>query len=53
MSDEEKVAVRTVLEGFDQGIFIRDTSRDHEPGWGIKLLPYLRAMAVLQKAVEP
>lgn len=36
-----------VCEGFDDGLFIRSTKGDGDSGWVIKLLPYLRALAVL------
>jgi hypothetical protein len=37
----------TVLRGFDDGAFVRDTRGDGDPAWAIKLLPYLRALAAL------
>ncbi|MES0385792.1 MAG: hypothetical protein ABUJ98_14555 [Hyphomicrobium sp.] len=35
-----------LCEAFDKGIFIRSTKGDGDPAWAIKLLPYLRALAV-------
>lgn len=52
MSDDDlRKDVAKVLEGFDQGIFVRDTSRDHESGWGVRLLPYLAALGRLVDSV--
>ncbi len=45
--------VATLLRGFEEGVFIRDASKDVEPGWAIKLLPYLAAMGRLAKAEYP
>jgi hypothetical protein len=39
-------------EAFELGIFVRDLSGDDDPRWAIKLLPYLRALAVLVKDVS-
>lgn len=44
--------VRKILDGFEQGIFVRSTRGDEQPGWAIRLAPYLMAMARLQEAVE-
>lgn len=41
-------AIRTLLRGFEEGVFVRNTANDNDPAWAIKLLPYLRAMNVLQ-----
>ena len=35
-----------ICEGFDEGYFVRNVHRDGESNWAIKLLPYLRAIAV-------
>jgi hypothetical protein len=41
--------IATVLRGFDEGVFVRDISRDHEPGWAVKLLPFLAALVRLSR----
>jgi hypothetical protein len=41
-----------VCEGFEEGAFCRDLRGDEAPDWGIKLLPYLQALGVLQAARE-
>ena len=41
-------AAKTVLEGFEAGVFVRDVRHDDDPAWAIRLFPYLRAIAVLQ-----
>jgi hypothetical protein len=59
MTDEQaeayqkaKDAARTVLEGFDKGIFQRNIDADHLDGWSMKLLPYVVALSELQKWTE-
>ena len=44
-----KAAARTVLEGFDKHVFVRDTSKDDRGDWAIRCFPYLRALSVLQE----
>ena len=39
-----------VCEGFEKGLLVRDTSCDEDTGWGIRILPYLQALGVLQSA---
>jgi hypothetical protein len=39
-------------EAFDLGVFVRGTKGDGESDWAIKLLPYLRALAVLVEDVS-
>ena len=46
------VAARTVLEGFEKGIFVRDISGDSTSDWAIKAFPYLRALGALQAWVD-
>lgn len=52
MSDELRDAIAKVLEGFEQGIFVRSTESDDDSAWAIKLYPYLRALAVMQEEIE-
>ncbi len=42
-------AAQRVLEGFESGVFIRNVSRDSEPGWALKVIPYIQALATLQR----
>jgi len=46
-SEEAVAAIRTTLEGFDKGVFVRNTEGDSAPDWAIKAFPYIRALAVL------
>jgi hypothetical protein len=39
-------------KAFDLGIFVRSTKGDSESNWAIKLMPYLRAVAVLVEDVS-
>lgn len=34
-----------ILDGFTDGVFVRSTKDDDEPGWAIKLLPYIQTLA--------
>lgn len=43
--DVMKYDVKKLLDGFDDGVFCRDTRGDGHEGWAIKALPYLLAMA--------
>jgi hypothetical protein len=50
MSDDKVVAaIRKLNEAFDREVFIRNTDHDGEPGWAMKLLPYIQALAVLNE----
>jgi hypothetical protein len=42
-------AIRKVLEGFDKGVFLRNTANDALPDWAIKQSPYLTALAILSE----
>jgi hypothetical protein len=41
-------AIAKVLEGFEVGVFERNTDGDGSPDWAVKLLPYVAALAVLR-----
>lgn len=45
--------VAKLLEGFQQGVFQRNVSMDGEPGWAIKILPYIAAMGRLARGEYP
>ena len=46
-------AIDKVVEGFEKSIFVRNTEDDFKSGWGIRLAPYLQALAILeQRAAE-
>lgn len=48
--------LRTILRGFDEGVFVRSIHGDTRPGWAIRLLPFLAALAEAQRivgAVDP
>lgn len=40
-------AIAKVIEGFDRGVFVRDTTYDYESGWATEAVPYIQALAVL------
>jgi hypothetical protein len=45
-------AIRTVLRGFDEGVFVRSTDGDTDPAWAIRLFPFIQALGVLQESVR-
>lgn len=42
-------AARTVIKGFSEGVFTRSTVGDSDPMWGLKLVPYIKALAELKE----
>jgi hypothetical protein len=40
-------AIAKVLEGFEVGVFQRNVDGDGSPGWAVKVLPYIGALALL------
>lgn len=44
-------AAHGVLDGFGQGVFVRNIAHDHESDWAIKAFPYLRKLGQLQSAI--
>ena len=53
-ADSEKVLnyASDLLDGFDDGVFVRDVSRDNESGWAIRLIKPVAAMANLRAAID-
>lgn len=49
---ELEKAAKTVFEGFEAGMFVRDVHHDDDPAWAIRLVPYIRALAVLAQDGE-
>lgn len=49
---ETREAISKVMEGFDRGVFVRNTVGDGDPAWAVKLFPYLRALGVLQRLTD-
>ena len=44
-----RAAAGNVLAGFNIGVFVRGTARDAESGWALRILPYIVALANLDK----
>ena len=42
-------AARAVLDGFDKGVFLRNTVNDKSDEWAIQALPFVAALAKLAK----
>jgi len=45
VEQELRETLKTILAGFEKGVFVRSTEGDHDPTWGLKLVPYMRALA--------
>lgn len=44
-------SLRTLLKGFGDGVFVRNTSKDSDPSWAIRLIPFIQAMQAGQTAL--
>ena len=42
-------ATRTILRGFHEGVFVRSVDGDSQPGWAIRLLPFIGALSAAVK----
>ena len=45
-------ACKVVLDGFDKGVFVRNTALDDASDWAIKLFPYLKALGDIQAITD-
>ena len=43
--------LKRILDGFAQGVFVRDVTYDANPDWAIKLLPFLKLLGEAQTAI--
>jgi hypothetical protein len=44
--------LEVLVTAFDEGVFVRDTSKDNEPGWMLKLVRPLMALAHVKNAAQ-
>lgn len=44
-------AMRTILRGFHEGVFVRSTGNDYRSDWAVQLLPFIRVLSVAQELV--
>ena len=51
-ADKLAEAVRTILKGFEEGVFVRAVDQYHRPDWTIRVFPFVRALAQAQKFVD-
>lgn len=51
-TEKWRPAVETVLRGFDEDVFVRSIEYDSDPGWAMKLLPFIQALAQLSVAIR-
>ncbi len=52
MTEQEQKDVAIVLAGFERSVFVRNIEGDGKPGWLIRAVPYIAALARLQRAVN-
>lgn len=52
MDEQVRKDILTTMKAFDDGVFVRNTSRDGESDWAIQVLKPLAAIARLQIAAE-
>jgi hypothetical protein len=45
-------ALKAIIGFFESGEFVRDTSRDFEQGWHLKMLPVVKSIADAQAALK-
>ena len=50
--DKVRKDVAKILDGFEEGAFVRDTRGDDDPAWAIKFFPYLQALTRLKEWVD-
>ena len=43
--DELRESAEAIWDMLEKGILVRDTRADHEPGWAMKRIPIVRALA--------
>src|SRR3990167_2143545 len=41
--DELVSSLKVILEGFENGVFVRDVTRDTDSSWAVRLIPFLKA----------
>ena len=44
-AEDMLASIRTILQGFESGVFIRNISGDGATGWAMKILPFILALA--------
>jgi hypothetical protein len=52
MCDEAIAVCNEIWQLFEDGQLVRNTSKDHEPGWAMKQIPLVRTLQRLQRVVE-
>jgi hypothetical protein len=45
-------ALKEIRELIDNGMLVRDTSHDHEPGWALKQIPLVQALQKIGLAIS-
>ena len=44
--------LQVLFEAFAEGVFVRDTARDNEPGWALRVMGPLAALKALHDAAQ-
>lgn len=51
-NDRLRALLKTIHEGFERQVFVRNTDADGDSGWALRLAPYLRALAEIAAELE-
>lgn len=51
--DSVKESLSNILSHIESGYLVRDTSKDHQPNWALKQLPFLFDLKEAKKLIEP
>ncbi len=45
------MALESIIDGFDSGMFVRDVSRDAQPNWALEMMKLVRMLADAKQAI--
>lgn len=45
-------SLKTIMDGFEEGIFVRNISGDEKGDWALRLIPFIAALGKAQAAIE-
>ena len=45
-------SLKTILDGFEKGHFVRNIQDDDKSDWAVKLLPFIVALSKAQAAIQ-
>lgn len=50
-NDALLASLKTIVKGFEDGVFVRDLNGDGKSDWAVKLLPFITALVKAQQAI--